>query len=157
MQHVRQEVRIEAPVDHVWEVFSDTSSWTGFMPRNTFSDFSGPVDQVGTTYFTTMRVMGFEAQETMEIVDVEPKKLFHEHCDNGPMDNYFRFEPQGSATRVVLVSDFEAPGRFPGFVKSLLSMSMRKAFSEHYARDVLDGLKALAEAEAPVSTARTRR
>ena len=149
MQHVRQEVRIEAPVDHVWEVVSDTSNWKDFMPRNTFSDFSGPVDKVGTTYFTTMRVMGYEAQESMEIVEVEPQKLFHEHCDNGPMDNYFRFEPDGSATRVVLLSDFEVPGRLPGFVRSLVGMSMRKGFAEGYTREVLADLKTLAEAEVP--------
>ena len=149
MQHVRQEVRIEAPVDHVWEVFSDTSNWKEFMPRNTFSDFSGQVDKAGTTYYTTMRVMGYEAQETMEIVEVAPQKLFHEHCDNGPMDNYFRFEPEDDATRVTLESDFEVPIRLPGFAKDIVSASMRKGFAEGYTRDVLAGLKALAEAEVP--------
>ena len=149
MQHVRQEVRIETPVEHVWEVFSDTSNWKEFMPRNTFSDFSGPVDKVGTTYYTTMRVMGYEAKETMAIVEVEPQELFHEHCDNGPMDNYFRFEPEGDATRVTLESDFEVPIRLPGFAKDIVGASIRKGFAEGYTRDVLAGLKALAEAEVP--------
>lgn len=117
MPHMHEEVRIEAPVEHVWGLLCDTSHWNELMPRNEFSDISGPVDKVGTTYVTTMRLMGFEMKETMEIVEVEPLRLIHEHSDNGPMDNDFRFEPDGDATRVVLVSDFEMPGKLPGFVK----------------------------------------
>ena len=145
MQHVHEEIRIEAPVEHVWGLFCDTSHWKELMPRNEFSDFSGSVDKVGTTYVTTMRIMGFEMKETMEIVEVEPLKLIHEHTDHGPMDNYSRFEPDGDATRVVFVSDFEVPVKLPGFVKDIVV----KVFSERYARDVLADLKALAEAEVP--------
>jgi hypothetical protein len=101
------------------------------------------VDKVGTTYVTSMRVMCFAMKETLEIVEVEPLKLIHEHTDHGPMDNIFRFEPDGDATRVVFVSDFEMPGKLPGFVKGFVV----KGFSERYARDVLADLKALAEAE----------
>jgi carbon monoxide dehydrogenase subunit G len=145
MQHMHEEIRIEAPIEDVWELFCDTSHWKELMPRNEFSDISGPVDKVGTTYVTSMRVMGFEMKETMEIVEVEPLKLIHEHTDHGPMDNYFRFEPDGDATRVVLVSDFEMPGKLPGFVGGLVV----KGFSERYTRHVLADLKALAEAKVP--------
>jgi hypothetical protein len=68
-----------------------------------------------------------------------------EHSANGRMDNHFRFEPDGEATRVVFVSDFEMPGKLPGFVKGLVV----KGFSERYARNVLADLKALAEAKVP--------
>jgi uncharacterized membrane protein len=145
MQHMHLETRIEAPVEHVWEFYCDTSHWEDFMPRATFSEFSGPVDKVGTTYVTTMRVMGVEIKVTMEIVEVEPLKLIHEHSANGRMDNHFRFEPDGDATRVVLVSDLEMPGKLPGLVKGLVV----KGFSERYTRHVLADLKALAEAKVP--------
>ena len=48
MQHIREEIRVEAPVEHVWEFYCDTSNWSDFYPRAEFSDFSGPVYMVGT-------------------------------------------------------------------------------------------------------------
>ena len=47
------------------------------MPRGTYSDFSGPVDEVGTTYVAGMRVMGHEMKETHEIVEVESLRLMN--------------------------------------------------------------------------------
>jgi uncharacterized membrane protein len=145
MQHMREEVRVEAPVEHVWKFYCDMSNWPDFMPRATFSDVSGPIDKVGTTYVGGMRLMGYEFKTTYEIVEVEPKRLIHEHSDDGPMDNYFRFEPDGDATNVVIESDYEMPGRLPGFIKDFLS----KGWMERNMRNSLADFKALAEAKVP--------
>jgi uncharacterized membrane protein len=147
MEHVREEIRIEAPVDHVWAFLCDTSHWHDWMPRGEFSEFSGPVDQVGTTYVSTMKMMGTEWKGTSTIVEVEPLKLIHDHTDdNGTQDTYFRFEPDGDATRVIIEADYEMPGHIPGFLKSL----MTKSFFERQMRHMLGDFKALAEATVPV-------
>jgi carbon monoxide dehydrogenase subunit G len=143
MQHMHAETRVEAPVEHVWKFYCDPSHWKDFMPRGEYSDFSGPVDEVGTTYVQTMRFMGFEMKQTMETVEVEPLRLIHEHTDTGPMDNHFRFEPDGDATRVVIDSDYDWPGKVPGFVKDMMS----KGWLERNARNMLADFKALAEAD----------
>ena len=145
MQHLRQEVRVEAPVEHVWKFYCDTSHWKDFMPRGEFSDFSGPVDEVGTTYVQSMRLMGYEMKQTMEVVEVEPVRLIHEHSDTGPMDNYYRLEPDGDATRLVLESDYEMPGKVPGFIKDI----MTKGWFERQTRNMLADFKAIAEAKVP--------
>ncbi len=80
-----------------------------FYPRARFSDFSGPVDKVGTTYVQGMKLMGFEMSQTIEIVEVEPLRLIHEQSDTGPMDNTIRLEPDGDATRRVFESDWDMP------------------------------------------------
>ena len=144
MQHIRDEIRVEAPVEHVWKFYCDTSNWTDFLPRGNFSDFSGPVDEVGTTYVQSMKLMGFEMSQDVEIVEVEPQRLIHEHSDTGPMDNYFRFEPDGDATRVVFESDFEMPGKIPGFLKDMASTG----WMERTTRNTLADFKTLAEATA---------
>jgi len=145
MQHWRDEIRVEAPVEHVWEFYCDTSNWKDFMPRASFSDFSGPVDEVGTTYAQTMKLMGFQMSQTIEIVEVEPLRLIHEHSDTGPMDNYIRLEPDGEATNIVMESDYEMPGKIPGFIKNL----MTKGWMERQGRQILADFKALAEAKVP--------
>ena len=94
-----------------------------------------------------MKMMGFEWKQTNTVVEVEPLKLIHEHTDDqGSMDTFFRFEPEGDATRVILESDYEMPGHIPGFLKSL----MTKSFFERQMRHMLGDFKAMAEATVPV-------
>ena len=145
MQHYHHEIRIEAPVEHVWAFYRDTSHWEDWMPRAKVSDISGPVDEVGTTYVATMRLMGVEMKTTYTIVEVEPLRLIHEHTDNGPMDNTLRFERDAQATRLVVDSDWEMPGKLPGFIKDLVN----KGWVERNTRQMLADFKALAEAKVP--------
>ena len=145
MQHIREEIRVEAPVEHVWKFYCDTSNWPDFLPRAKFSEFSGPIDKVGTTYVQSMKLMGFEMSQDVEIVEVEPQRLIHEHSDTGPMDNYFRFEPDGDATRVVFESNWEMPGKIPGFIKDMAN----KGWMERTTRNTLADFKAMAEAKVP--------
>jgi uncharacterized protein YndB with AHSA1/START domain len=137
MNHIREEIRIEAPVEHVWAYLCDTSRWSDWAPRQETSDWSGPYDQVGTTYRTKVKMMGFEMKSTGTVVEVEPLKLIHEHEDEHQMDSYYRFEPDGDATRMVVEADYDVPG-LPGF--------MTKSFFERQTRHMLGDFKALAEA-----------
>ena len=146
MRHMQHAVRVEAPVEHVWAFYCDTSRWHEWLPRGEFTDFTGPVDQVGTTYVVTVRFPGYTSVQPMEIVEVEPLRLIHEHNDDWPKDNYIRFEPDGEATNFVMESDFEMPGRMPDFLKDL----MVKGMVERQHRKILASFKALAEAKVPV-------
>ncbi len=147
MEHIRIETRVEAPVEHVWALLCDTSRWHDWAPRQESSDWTGPYDRVGTTYVSTAKMMGFEWKQTCTVVGVEPLKLIHEHTDDqGSMDTFFRFEPEGDATRLIVESDYEMPGHIPGFLKNL----MTKSFFERQMRHMLGDFKALAEATVPV-------
>ena len=145
MNHMHQELRVEAPVEHVWAFYCDTSHWEDWMPRSKNSDFSGPVDKVGTTYVQTMRLMGHEMRSTSTVVEVEPLRLIHEHTDMGPMESYLRFEPDGEATHLVFDADWEKPGGLPGFIKDLVS----KGWAERNTHQMLTDFKALAETRVP--------
>ena len=147
MNHLKEEIRIEAPVGYVWAFLCDTSRWHDWAPREETSDWSGPFDRVGTTYVSTVKMMGFESKFTSTVLEVEPLKLIHEHTDQGPMDNFYRFEPEGDATRVIMESDYEMPGHIPGFLKNLMS----KSFIERQTRHMLGDFKALAEVKVPVT------
>ena len=145
MAHLHAEIRIEAPVEHVWQLFCDVSHWKDWMPWGECSDFSGPVDAVGTTFVGRMRLVGFELESLNEVVEVEPQRLYHERSDFGSMDQYGRFEPMGDSTRVVFDADFELPGKLPGFLMGLLV----EAWMQRYMRKMLEDFKDLAEAQVP--------
>lgn len=144
MRHYRGEVRIEAPAEQVWAILVDKSRLHEWTPRSEFTDFSGPLDQVGTTYSDTTRLMGFGFRMTNEVVEVEPPRLYHEHSDDGPIDTVIRLEPDGDATRLLVECDYEIPGRLPGFLKDFIDSRM----SQRFPREMMRHLKALAEAEA---------
>jgi uncharacterized membrane protein len=146
MEHYHEEVLVEAPVEHVWAFYCDTSHWHDWMPRGTASDFSGPIDQVGTTYVATMGLMGFEMKATYTVVEVEPLRLYHETSDYGSMENFMRFAPEGGATRVTLEGEFTMPAHMPGFIKNLMTTH----WMERQTRQMLQDFKALAEATVPV-------
>ncbi len=145
MPHIHEEVRVEAPVEHVWDFYCDTSQWGSWMPRGEWSEFSGPVDKVGTTYLSSSKFMGFEMKSKTEVVEVEPLRLIHEHHDTGPMEMYMRFEPDGDATNCVVDADYEMPGKMPGFVKDI----MNKGWFERQTRNMMADFKAIAEAKIP--------
>ena len=144
MEHSRHEIRVEAPVEHVWACFSDISRWGEWMPA-TFSEFSGPVEEVGTTYHQSVRVMGFEQRFTATVVEFEPLRLYREHMEPGPFDSTFRCEPDGDATRFVFESEYELPAMLPGLIKRVVNSS----WIARNHRKMLADFKALAEATVP--------
>jgi ligand-binding SRPBCC domain-containing protein len=146
MEHSRHEVRIEAPVEHVWACFSDTTRWQEWMPAR-FSDFSGPLDEAGTTFRQSVRVMGFEQRFTCTVLEYEPQRLYREHMEPGPFDSTFRCEADGDATRFVFESDYELPARLPSFVKRVVN----SGWIARNHRKMLADLKALAEAGVPAN------
>ncbi len=146
MEHYEKEIRVEAPVEHVWAFYCDTSRWPDWMQGGTLSDISGPYDQVGTTYFGTMRLLGHEMKVTYTVTEVQPLKLIREHSDDGPMDSIVRFEPDGGATRLIIEGDYEMPRMLPGFIKDL----MKKGWMDRRMDNMLGDFKALAEATVAV-------
>ena len=143
MEHIQQEILVNAPIDHVWKFYCDTSRWHDWMPRMDSAEFSGPVDQVGTTYVMHGKMLGFDFKGKFTIIEVEPLTLIHERTtDNGTQDNYLRFASEGEATRVTLDSDYTLPAHLPGF--------MTKSFFERNMRTMFEDFKTLAEATVAV-------
>lgn len=146
MDHMREEILIQAPVEHVWELLCDVSRLKEWVPRGDATDWTGPYDQVGTTYTETVKFMGFEVKSNYTVVEVEPLKLIHEHTDNGPIDNYMRLEREGDAVRLIMESDYEMPGRLPEFITKVFT----KSFMLRQVRHMLEDFKAIAEATVAV-------
>ena len=145
MIHFHDAIRVNAPVEHVWKVLCDPSRMDDWMTGEKFSEFSGPLDQAGTTFVTTSRLLGFEMKGTLKVVEVEPLRLIHLRSDM-PMDAFYRFEPEGEATSMTVEGDYDMPGHFPGFIKNL----MTKTWVERQMRHQLENFKGIAEVTVPV-------
>jgi carbon monoxide dehydrogenase subunit G len=146
MIHFHETIRIDAPVEHVWKVLCDTSRLEDWITGEKLSEFSGPLDQVGTTFVTTSRMLGFEMKGTLKVLEVEPLRMVHLRADMMSMDAFYRFEPEGKATRMTVEGDYDMPGHIPGFIKSL----MTKSWTERQMRHQLENFKGIAEVTVPV-------
>jgi carbon monoxide dehydrogenase subunit G len=146
MIHFHETIRIDAPVEHVWKVLCDTSRLEDWITGEKLSEFSGPLDQVGTTFVTTSRMLGFEMKGTLKVLEVEPLRMVHLRADMMSMDAFYRFEPEGKATRMTVEGDYDMPGHMPGFIKSL----MTKSWTERQMRHQLENFKGIAEVTVPV-------
>jgi hypothetical protein len=81
-------------------------------------------------------------------VEVEPLRLHRTHTDYGPADNTLRFEPDGEATKVIFDSDYEMPGKMPGFIKDFMS----RGWIERNMHRLFEDFKAIAEANVRAKT-----
>jgi carbon monoxide dehydrogenase subunit G len=145
MIHFHETISIQAPIEHVWKFVADPSHLHDWITGEEFSEFSGPLDQAGTTFVSTSRLLGHEMKGSLTVVDVEPPRLIHLRSEF-PMDAFYRFEPEGDATRMIVEGDYDMPGHLPGFIKNL----MTKSWVERQMRHQLENLKGLAEVSVTV-------
>ncbi len=146
MHRIHETIRIDAPVEHVWSFLCDTARWPDWDPRSDFSDFSGPIDTVGTTFVETMHLLGHDLKGTHEVIDVSPERLLHIRGELGPTNIFYRFEPEGDATLAAVEGTFETPGDLPSDIQALVS----RHWMERYTHQQLLDFKALVEATVPV-------
>ena len=74
-----------------------------------------------------------------------PQRLLHHRSDKG-FDIFFRLEPDGDATHLIVDCDYQLPGHLPGVVKDLLGRSV----IERTMCETGEKFRALAEATVPV-------
>ena len=121
MNHIHDEVQIEAPVDHVWAFLCDTSHWQDWALRQETSDFSGPVTRSGRRSSRRaddgLRDEGDEHGPRGRAAEAHPPA---ERLADG---RFYRFESEGDATRMTVEADYEMPGHIPGFLKNLMTKS----------------------------------
>ncbi len=148
MRHIHQEVIVAAPVDHVFALARDVDRQPEWNPYMEIADVSGPIDQVGTTFTSTMRLLGQTLHSKGSIVAAEPLKLIHIRgtADNGVASDWvYRFEPYGSGTRCTLDIEYETTGALPVIMDWLVYHAALDRATRHMA----ENFAALAMAKEP--------
>lgn len=148
MRHVHQEVRVDAPVEHVFELACAWERQPEWNPYMKIENVSGPIDTVGTTFDTTMSLVGQKIRSHGEIVEVEPLRLLRIHGvpeTGGTSDWTYRFEPDGGATRCSLDIDYEASG----LVQGVMDVLVYHGALDRAARHMAENFAAIASVKAP--------
>ncbi len=138
--------RVEAPVDAVFDVFSDIPRAREMIDQITGIEMltDGPVG-VGTRWRETRMVFKREATEVMEVTAFEPRRSYTVGCRSCgcEYESTWRFEPEGEATLV----EFEMAYRPVTVLAKLMSPlgrlmapTMKKCFEKDF-----QALKAVAE------------
>ena len=148
MRHIHQEARVQAPIEHVFGLAVQVDRQPEWNPYMEMRDWSGPVDKVGTTFDSTMKLLGQEIRSKSTVVAAEPLRLIHIHgvADNGGTSDWiYRFEPSGDTTLCTLDIDYEIPGTIAAIVDRLVYHGALDRATRHMA----ENFAAVAEAKVP--------
>jgi len=112
MQEVEVERRFSAPVQAVWDVYTDHagwSAWAGF--QKSWLEIPGETDRNGSGAVRGFGSNGITAFE--EVIDFDPPKRMTYRVVRGglPMKNHLGevvFEPDGDGTRIVWRCRFDS-------------------------------------------------
>ena len=118
MAHVRITEHIEAPIEHVFELFIDVKRWPEFMPGGAeIKEVTGPLDEVGTRILSAGRFLGRKMEGWDEIVEIERPSLVKLAAEE-PMKYVatYRLTQVGEGTDIVIETDYEVPVGFLGVV-----------------------------------------
>jgi uncharacterized membrane protein len=148
MRHIRQIAIVAAPVEHVFELACQVDRQPEWNPYMEIADVSGPIDKVGTTFSSTLKLMGHTVHSKAEVVAAEPRALIHIRgtADNGAVSDWvYRFQPYGTGTEVTLDIDYETPGALPVIMDHLVYHAALDRATRHMA----DNFTALAASKVP--------
>ncbi|MEU8542268.1 SRPBCC family protein [Streptomyces sp. NPDC048717] len=123
MAEVSAQARIEAPAGKVWARLTDFGSYGEWNATHTDFPDGGPAAlEPGATFMENMRLMGFPAEVTWTVAELEPGRVFAIR-GKGPMN-------VAIGTRYSLTADGEATtvridGEFTGAAVSLMAGKLK--------------------------------
>ncbi|MFJ6573588.1 SRPBCC family protein [Streptomyces sp. NPDC091292] len=136
MAEVSAEARIDAPPEKVWARLTDFSSYGEWNATHTSFPKGGPADlAVGGTFEENMKLMGFPAEVTWTIEELETGRTFAIR-GKGPMGvivgTRYSLSPDGGATTVRIDGEFTGAavsimaGKLKDSATAALNESLRK-------------------------------
>ncbi|WP_455351869.1 type II toxin-antitoxin system Rv0910 family toxin [Streptomyces sp. SYSU K217416] len=123
MAEVSAEARIEAPAGKVWAQLTDLSTYGRWNATHTsFPKGCPEALEVAATYEENMKLMGFPAEVTWTVAELEPERLLAT-TGKGPMGvslgMRYALTPDGDATRI------RVDGEFTGAAVSLMAGKLK--------------------------------
>ncbi|MGY5004739.1 type II toxin-antitoxin system Rv0910 family toxin [Streptomyces griseus] len=136
MAEVSAEARIEAPAEKVWDRLTDFSSYGEWNATHTSFPGGGPAElELAATYEENMKLMGFPAEVTWTVDELEQNRLLATR-GKGPMGvnlaMRYSLTPEGDATTMRIDGEFTGAavslmgGKLKDSATAALQESLRK-------------------------------
>jgi carbon monoxide dehydrogenase subunit G len=138
VSHIHQEVRVAAPIEHVFELACQVERQVEWNPYMELKNVSGPIDMAGTTFDSTMKLLGQQITSKGTIVEAERPRLIHIRgvADNGATSDWvYRFEPAGDGTQCTLDIEYEVQGTVAGVMDRLVYHAALDRATRHMAEN----------------------
>jgi uncharacterized protein YndB with AHSA1/START domain len=134
-QIFRTELRIDAPVERVFEAMTEPASWHQWMQGLVRVDVLTDLPfQEGTRWRETRKMFGKEACEEFLVVACEPARRLRLEVDGSKGTTgkgLYRFDydltPEAGATMVAMQGEVEMPGFVAGLFSRLMVGTFKKA------------------------------
>lgn len=149
MGHVHHVQRIEVPIEHVFELATKVERIGEWNPYMETRNFSGPIDKVGTTFDSTLKILGRRSDATGTVVEAERPRIIHIKATTltgEKSDWIYRWEPAGAGTLCTIDVEYELPG---GLVGSLVDRLLVERAFERSVAHMAENFAMLAEATVP--------
>jgi uncharacterized membrane protein len=149
MPQIREQTRIDAPVERIWDVSADASripEWQTNIVE--IKDVTGALDQVGTRYTAVSRLLGRQIEGQWEVTRSERGRALEvtgTAPGGGRAVQLVTTTPAGGATDLTVEFDYELPGSFLGQFANRLFVERA---AQRDMRHSLENFKALCEQEA---------
>ncbi|PCG83533.1 polyketide cyclase [Streptomyces sp. WZ.A104] len=136
MAEVSAEAHIEAPAEKIWDLLRDFSSYGEWNATHTSFPKGGPAElELAATYEENMKLMGFPAEVTWTVGELEAGRLLATR-GKGPMGvnlaMRYTLTPDGGATTVRIEGEFTGAavslmgGKLKDSATAALQESLRK-------------------------------
>lgn len=148
MRHIHQDVIVDGPVEEVFALAAASERQSDWNPYVESRGFSGPLDRAGTTFESTMHLLGQKLDSRCTVEAVDPNRLIHIHAEDdrgGSSDWTFRFEPAGSGTNCSVDLEYEVSG---GLASVMDTVVYQQAIG-FLVRRMAESFKAIAEGRVP--------
>jgi coenzyme Q-binding protein COQ10 len=150
MGRVRDQFRVGAPIEAVWDLATDTSrmvEWQSALVE--VRDATGKLDRIGAAYSPVYRFAGRKLEGHFEVTRVEKPTLLEfkgTAPGGGKATQTLKLDRADSGTDVSFEIDYELPGGFFGGIADKLFMERQ---IERDIKHSNENFKALCEAKVP--------
>jgi carbon monoxide dehydrogenase subunit G len=151
MGHVRQTGHIDASPETAFALALDAAripEWNSSVIE--VNDVSGPMDQVGSSYVSVLKLGGRRLDGRWEVSRVEAPRVLEfsgTAPGGGKATAKNRFEPAGDGTDLTIEIDYELPG---GFVGGMADKLFVERAIDRDVKHSIENFKAICEAEVQV-------
>lgn len=149
MRHVHHEIRVGVPIRQVFELACDWRRQPEWNPYLRMDEVNGPLDHVGTSFSSTLSLLGHHVRSMGVITEVVPNRLIRVHSTataGGVSEWTYRFEADGESTRCTVDIEYEVPHGVRGAVEGFVYHGAL----DRAARHIAENFAAVAESRVPV-------